>query len=70
MSKCHWCSKDFAPRRGCALQRFCTPQCRAGYHKATRVWAEQEITAGRVTIEAIRDGAAVAYTGAGDEEGR
>ena len=59
---CDWCGRPFIPRRGATPQRFCTSRCRASYHKATRQWCEAEIAAGRLTIGAVRDGAAAANT--------
>jgi hypothetical protein len=59
---CRWCSGAFAPRRGGSPQTFCRAACRHAYHKAARQQCEREITAGRLTVEAIRNGAAEAYT--------
>jgi hypothetical protein len=59
---CRWCGADFAPRRGGSPQTFCCAACRHGYHKAARLQCEREIAAGRLTVEAIRNGAAAAYT--------
>jgi hypothetical protein len=59
---CRWCHAAFAARGGGSPQIFCGAGCRASYHKAARQWCEREIAAGRLTVEAIRDGAGAAYT--------
>jgi hypothetical protein len=59
---CRWCGTAFAPRRGGSPQTFCRAACRHAYHKAARQQCEREIAAGWLTVEAIRNGAAAAYT--------
>jgi hypothetical protein len=59
---CRWCGAAFAPRRGGSPQNFCRAACRHAYHKAARQQCEREIAAGRLTVEAIRNGAATACT--------
>jgi hypothetical protein len=60
--KCRWCATAFAPRWGGSPQTFCRAACRHSYHKAARQQCEREIAAGRLTVEAIRNGPAAAYT--------
>ena len=66
---CEWCRTAFTPRRGGTPQIFCRAACRHAYHKAARQQCECEIAAGRLTVDAIRNGPAAAYTLAeGDEQ--
>jgi hypothetical protein len=66
--RCSWCGAAFVPRRGGSPQSFCTAAHRAYYHRAARRWCEREIAAGRLTVAAIRDGPAAAYTLPGRQE--
>jgi hypothetical protein len=54
MSRCPWCGRPFAARHGGREQRFCGPCCRRAYHDTARAWALAELTAGRLTVDAIR----------------
>ena len=52
---CPWCTKRFTPRRGGTRQRFCSVRCRMAFWSALRRWGEAALTAGTLTIDAIRN---------------
>jgi hypothetical protein len=59
MSECQWCEGAFAPRStGGKPQTFCRPACRRAFDAAGRKFVASEIAAGRLTVEALRNGAA------------
>lgn len=52
---CMWCGKAFhLARKHGSERRFCSKECRAEFHRATRQWAESQITAGRVTVARLK----------------
>ena len=58
-----WCDSSFEPHRGGSRQMFCGAACRASFHREARRWCERAIADGRLTVEALRDGAACTLPG-------
>jgi len=56
---CPWCGGAFARRQdGGSKRRFCSPSCRAMFHKKCRIWAVRAVDEGRLTMDAVKGGAA------------
>ncbi len=53
-ARCLWCQRPFAPRRGGSRQRFCCPVHRIQFHSAARLWAEQALASGALTIAGLQ----------------
>jgi hypothetical protein len=64
-AQCVWCEKPFRPRRGGSPQRFCSGACRTVFWSALRRWGEAALTAGTLTIDAVRNADPAACTLAG-----
>jgi hypothetical protein len=67
-NSCRWCDREFTPRRtGGHEQQFCRPSCRRALHAAARRWTLSELSAGRLSLDAIRNGlpATRAFAGLG-----
>jgi hypothetical protein len=55
---CAWCGGSFAPRTsGGKPQTFCRPSCRRAFDAAARCWVAQAVADGRLTVDALRNGA-------------
>jgi hypothetical protein len=61
-ASCIWCARAFKPRRGGSPQRFCSPRHRTAFHSAARRWAEANIAAGTLPVDAIKGGLPAACT--------
>ncbi len=60
MSKhvCPWCNEPFTPRprdTGGKPQRYCSSGCRTDFHRACRIYAEEQVEAGTVSVGALRE---------------
>ena len=51
--RCHWCGAAFTPRTGGRQQRFCSAQHRRQFHTAARQYVDDEIAAGRLTVNRL-----------------
>ncbi len=52
---CPWCREPFIPREtGGSLQKFCAAQCRKEFHRGCRVWAEDQVLRGLVSVESLK----------------
>src|SRR5215475_1744791 len=59
-ANCIWCGRALKARRGGSPQRFC--RHRTAFHSAARRWAEANIAAGTLPVDAIKGGVPAAYT--------
>lgn len=56
MTKCLWCETAFTRRRGGgSSQRFCSAGCRKAFHSAARLFGEQAVACGALTVAALRN---------------
>ena len=54
---CLWCESplpDGADRRPGSSQKYCSKDCRVAFHKAARIWAENQVIAGKLSIDHLR----------------
>jgi hypothetical protein len=52
---CLWCGASFEPRTsGGRAQRFCCPAHRHAYATAARQYVDREISAARLTVDALK----------------
>ena len=53
---CAWCGVPFTPRtNGGKPQRFCSEQCRVEFHRGCRVWAEDQVWRGLLSVSALKN---------------
>jgi hypothetical protein len=69
VQSCLWCNGLFAAKTvGGHAKRFCRPSCKHQFHRAARIWAEQAIAMGRLSVTDIRSAQQASYTTGEDEE--
>ncbi len=52
---CGWCSRTFQAKAvGAHRKKFCSNQCRAAYHKATRRYGELAVERGEATVDDLK----------------
>lgn len=67
---CLFCGTHFAPfRRGGHEKEFCSPECRATFHKAGRLWAVRAMKLGLLTVESLKAALQPTYTTPGSTPG-
>ena len=55
ISACLWCGDEFAARTaGPHRKKFCSSPCKDGYNAALRRWAQQQIDAGKLSLDELR----------------
>ncbi len=68
VNNCLWCSRQFAAKTiGAHAKRFCRPACKNQFYRATRLWAEQAIAKGKLSVTDIRTSQASYTTREGEE---
>ena len=68
VNNCLWCNRPFMPKTvGAYAKKFCRPSCKNQFHRAARLWAEQAIATGKLSVTDIRASQA-SYTTGEDEE--
>ncbi len=68
VKNCLWCNRPFAAKTvGAHAKKFCQPSCKDKFHRAARLWAEQAIAMGKLSVVDIRASQA-SYTTGEDEE--
>jgi len=55
LGECLWCGAAFKPTKTGSPRRFCSPQHRHEFHSASRLWAEQALSSGRLTVEELKN---------------
>ena len=52
---CPWCGSSFTPRMtGGKPQRFCSTHCRRSMDAGLRVWAQDQLDQGKVTVAELK----------------
>ncbi len=63
-----WCNRPFTPKTvGAHAKKFCRPWCKDQFHRAARLWAEQAIARGKLSVADIRAIQASYTAGEGEE---
>ncbi len=68
VNNCLWCNRPFEAKTvGAHAKKFCQTSCKNRFHRAARLWAEQAIANGKLSVVDIRASQA-SYTTREDEE--
>ncbi len=68
VKNCLWCNGLFAAKTvGAHAKKFCQTSCKDQFHRSTRLWAEQAIAKGKLSVADIRAAQASYTTGEGED---
>ena len=51
---CAWCKEPFTTRKGGKPQQFCKEDCRNAFHRACRIWAEEQFWSGELPVSLLK----------------